>query len=97
MLLSTRHVYMAGERRGKYQIIHDILRCCNQPIRLTWLLALSNLTGRRAKRYLEFLLEKGLIVEKRTSRGRKCNKTYMITAEGRRVLRLLDELERVLG
>lgn len=96
MLELARRTCTTEERRDKYQIIHDILRCCSKPIKLTRLIARSNLSNTRAKYYLNLLRQKGLIVEEQTAHGRKYYRFFMITAEGRRVLKLLDELERIL-
>ena len=82
---------MAEKRRGKLEIIADILGSMQKKegmIKPTHLLYKSNLSHAKLKEYLETLLEKGMIEEK-IIKGRKM---YFIKEPG---YKFLLEFERI--
>ena len=82
---------MNEKRRGKLEIIADILRSMQKKegkIKPTHLLYRSNLSHAKLKEYVNMLLEKGMIEEK-TIRGRKM---YFMKDQGHK---FLLEFERI--
>jgi len=82
---------MNEKRRGKLEIIADILRSMQKKegkIKPTHLLYKSNLSHAKLKEYLTMLLEKGMIEEKLV-KGRKM---YFIKEQG---YKFLLEFERI--
>lgn len=82
---------MIVKRRGKIEIIADILRSIQDKkgeIKPTHLLYKSNLSHAKLKEYINILLEKGMI-EERLTKGRK-----MILMKDRGY-KFLSEFERI--
>ena len=82
---------MIEKRRGKLEIIADILRSMQKKegkIKPTHLLYRSNLSHAKLKEYVNMLLEKGMIEEK-TIKGRKM---YFMKDQGHK---FLLEFERI--
>ena len=82
---------MIEKRRGKLEIIADILRSMQKKegkIKPTHLLYRSNLSHAKLKEYVNILLEKGMIEEK-TIKGRKM---YFMKDQGHK---FLLEFERI--
>ena len=82
---------MNEKRRGKLEIIADILRSMQKKegkIKPTHLLYRSNLSHAKLKEYVAMLLEKGMIEEK-TIKGRKM---YFMKDQGHK---FLLEFERI--
>ena len=82
---------MNEKRRGKLEIIADILRSMQKKegkIKPTHLLYRSNLSHAKLKEYVNMLLEKGMIEEK-TIKGRKM---YFMKDQGHK---FLLEFERI--
>jgi len=82
---------MIEKRRGKLEIIADILRSMQKKegkIKPTHLLYRSNLSHAKLKEYVNMLLEKGMIEEK-TIKGRKM---YFMKDQG---YKFLLEFERI--
>lgn len=82
---------MIEKRRGKLEIIADILRSMQKKegrIKPTHLLYRSNLSHAKLKEYVNILLEKGMIEEKLV----KGKKMYFIKDQG---YKFLSEFERI--
>ncbi len=70
-----------NKKRSKLQVIHDILEVIrerNGKIKPTHILYKSNLSHQMMEEYLEELISKGFINEKKLEKG----KTYLITEKG---------------
>ena len=71
-----------SKKRGRLQIIHDILGAIRDKggtIKPTHLLYKSNLSHQMMSEYLKDLMGKGFIVEEQ---GKKNSKTYCLTPKG---------------
>ena len=82
---------MIEKRRGKLEIIADILRSIQKKegkIKPTHLLYRSNLSHAKLKEYVNMLMEKGMIEEKLV----KGKKTYSMKDQG---YKFLSEFERI--
>lgn len=71
-------------RRSIYEIIWDILIYCRTPRRISHILLVCNLSTRSARKYLDLLMRKGLLV--------KQGDEYVTTDKGREYIRLFNEL-----
>ena len=71
-------------RRSIYEIIWDILTYCKTPRRYSYILLACNLNMKTAKRLLELLIRKKLLVKQ----GDK----YVTTDKGQEYIRLFNEL-----
>lgn len=81
-------------KRGKIEIIRDILQIIQEnqnSIRPTPLLRKSNLSTGRFLEYLNELLEKKLIKESVDKKGKKC---FALTERG---FRYLDQYKNIIG
>ena len=77
-------------RRSVYEVIWDILVYCRTPRRTSHILLVCNLNTRAAKKYLELLVEKGLLARQ--------GEEYVTTEKGLEYIRLFGELyRRVFG
>ena len=82
---------MSSKRRGKLEIIHDMLSSIQNKggqIKPTHLLYKSNLSHSKMKEYLEELIQKGMVKEV----YEKDKKMFVITDKGRE---FLMEFERI--
>jgi|ECHvirMinimDraft_2_1075157.scaffolds.fasta_scaffold02866_3 predicted transcriptional regulator len=71
------------KRRDRYEVIHDILETCRQGARKTALMYKANLSFELAKRYIEDLLSRGIIIRR--------DEMYFLTVKGKL---LLDKLKK---
>ncbi|MEM0061846.1 MAG: winged helix-turn-helix domain-containing protein [Ignisphaera sp.] len=71
-------------RRSIYEIIWDILTYCRTPRKLSQILLACNLNTKTAKRYIEMLVRKGLLI--------KQGNEYMTTDKGQEYIKLFNEL-----
>jgi len=76
-------------KRSSERIIQDILELCLRPYRFTRVMYLCYLSYYMTKKYLGYLVEKGLIVLE--------GNYYKTTEKGREVLKHLRALRRLLG
>ncbi len=77
-------------RRSPYEIIWEILSYCRQPRRITHILLACNLSTDTAKKYLNLLIEKGLL--------KKQSENYITTRKGVEYIKLFNELyKKVFG
>lgn len=84
---------MSEKRRGRLEIIADILRSIQSKggsIKPTHLLYKSNLSHAKLKEYLETLLEKGMI-EERKAKGRKI---FVMREHGYKFLLEFDRIKQ---
>ena len=80
-------------KRNKLEIIRDILKIINSnrnAIKITPLIRKSNLSSARFSSYLNGLLSKGLVVERKDNPG----KVISLTEKG---LRYLDKYKSIIG
>jgi predicted transcriptional regulator len=88
-----------GKKRTKLEIMHDILEVVKNKsgkIKPTHILYKSNLSYQMMEEYLSELIEKGLIVQGKTSTGR----TYSITDKGFNFLskyRMIEDFTNSFG
>lgn len=83
-LNKTLTVINMKPRRSIYEIIWGILTYCRTPRRITHILLACNLSTRTAKKYLELLVTKGLLI--------KQGEEYITTSKGLGYIRLFNEL-----
>ncbi|MFQ6084823.1 MAG: winged helix-turn-helix domain-containing protein [Candidatus Bathyarchaeia archaeon] len=83
-----------NRRRNSLEIIEDILRASLGGARITEIVYKTNMNFKRTKRYLEFLLENGLISAQTPTSNVKVYKT---TEEGKGFLETFPDLKRLLG
>jgi len=83
---------MIGKRRDKMEVIENILKVADNPrgANKTKLVYQSNLNFNRLTAFLDYLLEKDLIVKN----GEES--TYIITVKGREFLKQLDRMQKML-
>jgi predicted transcriptional regulator len=70
-----------GKKRTRLEVMHDILEVIknrNGKIKPTHILYKSNLSYQMMEEYLDELIKKGFILEKKTERSR----TYILTEKG---------------
>lgn len=80
-------------KREKVQVIYDILKAIKEKegrIKPTHIMYKANLSPQMLKTYLEELIIKGLVLEKRLGKG----KTYFLTEKG---LKYIQEYQVILG
>ncbi len=80
-------------KREKIQVVYDILRAVKEKegrIKPTHIMYKANLSSQMLKTYLEELVLKGLILEKKLGKG----KTYFLTEKG---LKYIQEYQVILG
>ena len=83
---------LIGKRRGRLEVIEDILKVADTPngANKTKLVYMSNLNFNRLTVFLNFLLEKDFM-EKNEDESR-----YMITPKGRDFLKQLDKMQKMI-
>jgi predicted transcriptional regulator len=83
---------LTGKRRDRLEVVKDILTVADNPrgANKTRLVYMSNLNFNRLSTFLDFLLEKDLLV--RNEEGN----IYNITVKGREFLHQLDKTEKML-
>ncbi len=80
-------------KREKVQVIYDILKAIKEKegrIKPTHIMYKANLSPQMLKTYLEELIIKGLVLEKKLGQG----KTYFLTEKG---LKYIQEYQVILG
>lgn len=80
-------------KREKVQVIYDILKAIKEKegrIKPTHIMYKANLSPQMLKTYLEELITKGLVLEKKLGQG----KTYFLTEKG---LKYIQEYQVILG
>ena len=78
---------IVNDKRSETEIIHELLFTAQTDIKKTQLMYKTNMTYFQLNKYLDFMLEKGLIKEKeRTSDG----KIYYTTDKGKELLESID-------
>jgi predicted transcriptional regulator len=81
-----------GKRRDRFEVLRDILAVANNArgANKTRLVYMSNLNFNRLTEFLNFLMDKELIVKNGDEN------TYIITEKGRTFLKQLDQMEKML-
>ncbi len=80
-------------KREKVQVIYDILKAIKEKegrIKPTHIMYKANLSPQMLKAYLEELITKGLVLEKKFGK----RKTYFLTEKG---LKYIEEYQVILG
>lgn len=85
---------MARERRGRIQIVVDILTEALNGSNKTRIMYRANLNFLRFERYFSDLLEKGLIAELNSPRGKV---VYRTTDKGKRFLKIMRDAEDIFS
>jgi len=80
-------------RRGRFEIINEILLLCRTPTRKTRILYKCNLSYEQLKKYLDFLVSNNLL----KSFERDGKDFYEITENGRRFIEEHERLSKFLG
>jgi predicted transcriptional regulator len=86
---NTGRDFTRGGKRGRTEIMAEILFCCSQRKTKTSIMYDTNLNYAQLKKYLGFLTSKDLLVAD--------NNTYAITQTGQRFLTLFVQLNKMLG
>jgi predicted transcriptional regulator len=83
---------LTGKRRDRLEVVKDILTVADNPrgANKTRLVYMSNLNFNRLSTFLDFLLEKELLVKNDEEN------IYNITPKGREFLHQLDKTEKML-
>jgi len=79
-------------RRGRFEIISEILSLCRTPTQKTHILYKCNLSFEQLKKYLDFLVSNDLL----TLFSEDGKELYQITENGRRFLEGYEHLKRQL-
>ena len=81
-----------GKRRDRFEVLRDILAVANNAkgANKTRLVYMSNLNFNRLTEFLNFLMDKELIVKNGDEN------TYIITEKGRTFLKQLEQMEKML-
>jgi predicted transcriptional regulator len=87
-------VLMQRVRRDATKVIYEILSLGVDGASKTRIIYRANLSYRLAESYIFFLVKKGLLEEGTDSHGFT---RYWITERGKRLLRLLKDVDRELG
>lgn len=80
-------------KREKIQVIYDILKAIQEKegkIKPTHIMYKANLSPQMLKTYLKELIAKGLVLEKKSGKG----KTYFLTEKG---LKYIEDYQIILG
>jgi len=85
---------LAGERRGRIQIVVDILTEALNGSNKTRIMYRANLNFLRFERYFSDLLEKGLMAEVNSPLGRV---VYRTTDKGKRFLKIMQDAEDIFS
>ena len=83
-------------RRNKLEMYIDILKVlahADRPMKLTHIMYKANVNCSVLRQYLDYIIEKGLVEEKRSSKNRVL---YAITPKGITTLKYFRELTKVL-
>jgi predicted transcriptional regulator len=79
-------------KRGRLEIIHEILVICSKPAKKTNILYKCNLSFSQLQKYLSFLITRNLISQFQSKR----TNLYIITEKGKAFLDGYEELNRHL-
>ncbi len=86
---NTGRDFTRGGKRGRTEIMAEILCYCNRQKTKTDIMYNTNLNYAQLKKYLDLLTTKRLLVTG--------NNTYAITRTGQRFLKLFVQLNKMLG
>jgi len=85
-------------RRGKLEIIYDILRHAKEPMNRTQLMMKTMLTWKSFISYAGSLVERGLLKKvEPTTRSLQVPYLYVTTSKGRALCDLFDRIYDILG
>ena len=84
---------MLNNRRSELEIIHHILSLSNKGVRKTKLLYQVNLNHRQLNTYMEFLIEKNILIEKEVET--ETGKSYSIYEISTKGLKLIENIDRI--
>jgi predicted transcriptional regulator len=82
-----------NNRRSELEIIHHILSLSNKGVRKTKLLYQVNLNHRQLNTYMEFLIEKNILIEKEVET--ETGKSYSIYEISTKGLKLIENIDRI--
>ena len=77
-------------RRGRLEIIHDILSLCLKPVQKTYVMYQANLSYTQLQKYLEYLVQIKLLEMKSAEQ----EISYVVTAKG---LNLIENYKKLLN
>jgi predicted transcriptional regulator len=77
---------MVNLRRSEFDIINEMLKMANDGVKRTELIYKGNLSYHQLQKYLSFLLEKDILLEKKVKNGSGYNKVYFTTEKGKDLL-----------
>ncbi len=90
-------------RRGQFQIVFDILRNLRVPMKPSHLMMKINMNQKTLFRHMPLLLEKGFVKEVPyvSDRGKRMSIVtpylYVVTEKGEDLIRLFEQVYKVLG
>ena len=77
-------------RRGRFEIIHDILTLCLKPVQKTYIMYQANLSYTQLQKYLEYLVQTELLELKSIEE----DVLYLVTEKG---LNLIENYKKLLN
>ena len=85
-------------RRSKLETMIDILKICEEPMKPTRIMYAANLSYKPLRRYLTWLVEKGLLrIRNEDLPDNRTKEIYELTRKGRVVLRTLLDAKETVG
>jgi predicted transcriptional regulator len=83
-------VQMRKKRRGREEIMYEILSAAIEPVTRTRLIYASFLSNAELRQYITMLLEHGMLEMDQITKTR-----FKVTEEGRKFLRLYENIMRI--
>jgi len=77
-------------RRGRFEIIHDILTLCLKPVQKTYIMYQANLSYTQLQKYLEYLVQIQLLEVRNVEE----DTLYAVTEKG---LNLIENYKKLLN
>lgn len=91
-LLIQDREHVSNGHRGRLDIIADMLDASSGGVRKTYLMYRCNLSFRQLKRYLDFMVERGLLQMIIQFDGDSNSSLFKVTDKGRRFLKAYKSL-----
>ena len=82
-------------RRDKHDIAKAVLEAARTPIQKTQLMYKARLSFAQLNRYLDLMIESGLLENRRTDEGKYNGVLYKTTEKGYRFIESLESAERL--
>lgn len=79
-------------RRGRLEIIHDILSICLKPVQKTYIMYQANLSYTQLQKYLEYLVQIKLLEVRNAEEGT----LYVATAKGHNLIENYKKLLNII-